>query len=297
MILRTSTKTRFAAIAPRRCYSSAHVNLYQILGLQPNASTKEIKLQFKRLSKKYHPDVNAHLTDELKEENSKKFVEMVLAYDTLKDKKKRTSYDQTLLSDSRGEASTYSRRPAPSHWENEYYGEARQYSRARTSGSYTSNGYNQRRHRVHSFYRGSDTQTGSQHFSGEHKNRGDRYDVPHFDYNSHLNKHLKFEQRIISKHLSNADKEAVLRQLAPDGDLTKVNEELITKHLMRQAKRESFVRRDTHTYRPTSAENPYMYHGPQNGDAMSHESGVGFKAFMVAGGAGSAYLLYQLILG
>ncbi|OBA19671.1 DnaJ-domain-containing protein [Metschnikowia bicuspidata var. bicuspidata NRRL YB-4993] len=284
-----------SAITSRRMYSSAQPNLYQVLELLPNASTKDIKMKFKRLSKKYHPDVNAHLSDQEKEANSKRFVEMVLAYDTLKDKKKRKLYDATLLSSPRGGGSMYSRRKPPSAWENEYYGEAKHYSRARASGSYTSHGYNYTRHRVHNFYRASNGENGSQHFTGEHKNRGDRFDVPHFDYTSHLSKQLKFEQRIISKHLSEAEKEAVLRQLAPDGDLSKVSEELITKHLMRQAKNENAARQ-THSHQSGAASNPYMYRGPQNSNMDSEESGVGFKALVIAGGAGSAYLLYHLIL-
>lgn len=283
-------------IMSKRLYSSAQLNFYQVLELQPSASLKEIKMQFKRLLKKYHPDLNAHLNEEDKEANSKRFVEMVLAYDTLKDKNKRKDYDATLLTSTRGGGSMYSRRPAPNQWDNEYYGDAKHYSRARGSGSYTSHGYNYTRHKVHNFYRGQGPE--ARHFTGEHKNRADRFDVPHFDYNEHLSKQLKFEQRIISKHLSEADKEAVLRQLAPDGDLSKVNEELITKHLMRQAKRENFPKREAHAYKSTASRNPYMYQGPLNGGAVvDDDSGAGFKAFMVAGGAGSVYLLYQLIVG
>ncbi|KAM9890353.1 hypothetical protein OXX79_011487 [Metschnikowia pulcherrima] len=281
----------------KRSYSSAQLNLYQVLELSPQASTKEIKLQFKRLSKKFHPDLNIHLNDDEKEANSKRFVEMVSAYDTLKDKKKRKTYDATLSTSSGGRATMYSRRPSPTEWENEYYGDAKHYSRARASGSYTSHGYNFTRHRVRNFYKGNDGESGSRHFTGEHKNRGDRFDVPHFDYNEHLSKHLKFEQRIISKNLTEADKEAVLRQLAPDGDLSKVSEELLTKHLMRQATRESFAQPQPSTHRSTTPKNPYMYHGPQNADLSSHDSSAGLTAFMVAGGAGSAYLLYHLILG
>ncbi|GEQ72966.1 hypothetical protein JCM33374_g6654 [Metschnikowia sp. JCM 33374] len=294
-----STHTPWSSI---RLYSSAQLNFYQVLELSPSASLKEIKMQFKRLSKKYHPDLNAHLGDEDKEANNQKFVQMVSAYDTLKDQKKRKSYDETLSPSTRGRSSMYSRRPDPEEWDNKYYGEAKNYSRSRASGSYTSHGYNYTRHKVHNFYKGQGPASGSGHFTGEHRNRGDRFDVPHFDYHEHLSKHLKFEQRIISKHLSKEDKEAVLRQLAPDGDLSKVNEELITKHLMRQAKRETFAKRETHsqTYQATATYNPYMYHGPQNGAHGAHvsdDSGAGFKAFMVAGGAGSVYLLYQLMLG
>jgi len=33
-------------------------NFYQVLGLKPSASDKEIKMSYFKLAKKFHPDVN-----------------------------------------------------------------------------------------------------------------------------------------------------------------------------------------------------------------------------------------------
>ena len=62
---------------------------YDILGVGKNASEKEIKSAFKKLARKYHPDVNPG--DKSAEENFKRVSE---AYDILSDKKKRAQYDR-----------------------------------------------------------------------------------------------------------------------------------------------------------------------------------------------------------
>ena len=61
---------------------------YEVLGVDKNASADEIKSAFKRLAKKYHPDVS-------KEENAaEKFKEVGEAYAVLGDPEKRKQYDQ-----------------------------------------------------------------------------------------------------------------------------------------------------------------------------------------------------------
>jgi len=62
---------------------------YDILGVKKNASEKEIKSAFKKLARKYHPDVNPG--DKSAEE---KFKQVSEAYDILSDKKKRAQYDR-----------------------------------------------------------------------------------------------------------------------------------------------------------------------------------------------------------
>lgn len=60
---------------------------YKILGVEKTASTEDIKKQYRRLAKKYHPDVS-------KEPNAEeKFKEAKEAYEVLKDSEKRKSYD------------------------------------------------------------------------------------------------------------------------------------------------------------------------------------------------------------
>lgn len=62
---------------------------YEILGVPRNASTEEIKKAYKRLARKYHPDLNPN--DKRAEE---KFKEISEAYAILSDPEKRKKYDQ-----------------------------------------------------------------------------------------------------------------------------------------------------------------------------------------------------------
>ena len=60
---------------------------YKVLGVERGASEDEIKKAYRKLARKYHPDVS-------KEANAKeKFQEVSEAYETLRDKEKRAAYD------------------------------------------------------------------------------------------------------------------------------------------------------------------------------------------------------------
>lgn len=61
---------------------------YEVLGVQKNASQDEIKSAFRKLAKKYHPDVSKEPDAEAK------FKEIQEAYAVLSDEEKRKQYDQ-----------------------------------------------------------------------------------------------------------------------------------------------------------------------------------------------------------
>src|SRR6202790_685723 len=62
---------------------------YELLGVPKKASAKDIRTAFRKLARKYHPDLNPG--DKASEE---KFKQLQEAYDVLSDTKKRQMYDQ-----------------------------------------------------------------------------------------------------------------------------------------------------------------------------------------------------------
>ena len=67
-------------------------NLYDVLGVNKTATATEIKSQYRKLARKYHPDLN-------KDDKSaaEKFKEISAAYDILGDKDKRQKYDNNEI--------------------------------------------------------------------------------------------------------------------------------------------------------------------------------------------------------
>lgn len=68
---------------------------YQILGLTPDATDKEISKAFRELALKHHPDKNPDNLDE----SSQKFKEISEAYEVLSDPQKKAVYDRFGSSD------------------------------------------------------------------------------------------------------------------------------------------------------------------------------------------------------
>ena len=63
-------------------------SLYETLGVDNSASAEEIKKAYRRLARKYHPDINKEAGAE------DKFKEINAAYEILSDEKKRAQYDR-----------------------------------------------------------------------------------------------------------------------------------------------------------------------------------------------------------
>lgn len=67
----------------------AFIDYYKILGIDKNASQKDIKTAYRKLARKYHPDLNPN-----DKEAEKKFKEINEAYEVLSDPEKRKKYDK-----------------------------------------------------------------------------------------------------------------------------------------------------------------------------------------------------------
>ena len=71
----------------RRGLASAEPNLYDVLGVTPRASSKQIKAAYFRLSKKYHPDRQSG--------DAVKFQQISAAYEVLGNRHQRRAYDHS----------------------------------------------------------------------------------------------------------------------------------------------------------------------------------------------------------
>ena len=71
--------------------SNKSKNLYAVLGVKYNSDSKEIKDNFYKLSKEYHPDLNKD--DEV---SLLKFKEIAEAYEILGNAEKRREYDKLM---------------------------------------------------------------------------------------------------------------------------------------------------------------------------------------------------------
>lgn len=67
-------------------------NLYHLLDVSKDASEAEVKSAYRKLARKYHPDLNKD-----SKEAAEKFKEISCAYDVLGDKEKRKKYDNNEI--------------------------------------------------------------------------------------------------------------------------------------------------------------------------------------------------------
>lgn len=92
----------------------AKKDYYKVLGVKKDAKADEIKKSYRRLARKFHPDVNPN--DKTAED---KFKEVQEAYDILSDEKKRKVFDKFgTYNDNLDPDSPYSSGPGPSAGQN-----------------------------------------------------------------------------------------------------------------------------------------------------------------------------------
>ena len=70
---------------------------YEVLGVAPDVDDKTLKTTYRKLARKYHPDVSKEADAEAR------FKEVAEAYDVLRDPHKRAEYDQVRLYQQQGE--------------------------------------------------------------------------------------------------------------------------------------------------------------------------------------------------
>jgi len=75
------------------------INYYEVLGVSSKASTAEIKRAYRRLAKKYHPDLHGG-----SEEATRRFALIVEAYEILSNSQERANFDRKLAQEN-GESS------------------------------------------------------------------------------------------------------------------------------------------------------------------------------------------------
>lgn len=99
---------------------STKKDYYEILGVPRNASQEEIKKAFRRLARKYHPDINKS------PEAQEKFKEINEAYQVLSDPEKRKLYDtygHAAFEGTGAQEQTYTHIPDLEEIFNEFFGE------------------------------------------------------------------------------------------------------------------------------------------------------------------------------
>ncbi|GMP81641.1 hypothetical protein CsSME_00036281 [Camellia sinensis var. sinensis] len=74
--------------------ATSAASLYEVLGIQMDASCQEIKTAYRRLARVLHPDVSSNGK---KDTSADEFIRIHTAYSTLSDPVKRADYDRSLF--------------------------------------------------------------------------------------------------------------------------------------------------------------------------------------------------------
>jgi DnaJ-class molecular chaperone len=72
------------------------LNYYQLLNVEPESSTVEIKRAFHSVSRSFHPDANRHLEGELRDQCGVISKRITEAYCVLRDSRRRKAYDSKI---------------------------------------------------------------------------------------------------------------------------------------------------------------------------------------------------------
>ncbi|CAL4957538.1 unnamed protein product [Urochloa decumbens] len=74
-------------------HEATALTFYDLLGISAEGSPDEVRAAYRRLALKYHPDVSP---PGAAAENTRRFIEVQEAYETLSDPSRRASYDRAL---------------------------------------------------------------------------------------------------------------------------------------------------------------------------------------------------------
>jgi len=144
----------------------AFIDYYQVLGIDKKASDKDIKNAYRKLARKYHPDLNPNDT-----ESNKRFQQLNEANEVLSDPEKRKKYDQYGENWQHGE-------------EYEKYARQQQQQQSRQQGAYGGGFEGFGSDDFSDFFQSMFGQGGRSSGGGQSKYRGQ-------DYNAELHLNLK----------------------------------------------------------------------------------------------------------